>query len=86
MYKVKEVKELNNSQRQEISQAVHDWKKVMRAILAVWESMGCSRQPNLKDLLKHLLQSDELAVAAFISKTLLKEVPITEENKMEKLD
>ena len=86
MYKVKEVKELNNSQRQEISQAVHDWKKVMRAILAGWESMGCSRQPNLKDLLKHLLQSDELAVASFISETLLKEVPITEENKMEKLD
>merc|ERR1719245_343870 len=48
--------------------------------------MGCSRQPNLKDLLKHLLQSDELAVASFISETLLKEVPITEENKMEKLD
>ena len=116
-----EVKELNNSQRQEISQAVHDWKKVMGVIpsyqfrglnrftqndidtleqevksgtyatgmlglLAEWESMGRSRQPNLKDLLKHLLQADELAAASYISETLLKEVPITEENKREKLD
>ena len=116
-----EVKELNNSQRQEISQAVHDWKKVMGVIpsyqfrglnrftqndidtleqevksgtyatgmlglLAEWESMGRSRQPNLKDLLKHLLQADELAAASYISETLLKEVPITEENKVKKLD
>ena len=116
-----EVKELNNSQRQEISQAVHDWKKVMAVIpsykyrdlsrftqndidtleqevkngtyptgmlglLAEWESMGLSRQPNLKDLLKHLLQADELAAASYISETLLKEVPITEENKVKKLD
>ena len=116
-----EVNELNNSQRQEISQAVHDWKKVMAVIpsykyrdlsrftqndidtleqevksgtyatgmlglLAEWESMGLSRQPNLKDLLKHLLQADELAAASYISETLLKEVPITEENKVKKLD
>ena len=117
-----EVKELNNSQRQEISQAVHDWKKVMAVIpsykyrdlsrftqndidtleqevtkgtyqsgmlglLAEWESMGLSRRPHLKDLLKHLLQADELAAASFISENLLnEEEPITEENKVEKLD
>ena len=118
----KEVRELNNFQRQEISEAVHDWKKVMAAIpsyryrgqnrftqndidtleqevtkgtyqsgmlglLAEWESMGLSRRPHLKDLLKHLLQADELAAASFISENLLnEEESITEENKVEKLD
>ena len=59
----------------------------MLGLLAEWESMGLSRRPHLKDLLKHLLQADELAAASFISEKLLnEEEPITEENKVEKLD
>ena len=112
-----QVRDLNNAQRQEICQVVHDWKKVvamvpsyrypnikrftdadikcldtaypngqMLGFLSEWESMGISRRPHLKDLLKLLLEADELAAASIIAEKYLNEEPITEANKATKID
>ena len=43
----------------------------MIALLSEWETMGLSRRPNVKDLLKHLLEADELAAASIINEKIL---------------